>query len=132
MDYDFSKLSPNDFESLARDLIGRVIGVRFEAFSEGPDGGIDGRYVTESGSVILQVKHYHRSPFSALKTTMTKERSSIDRLQAERYVLTTSMPLKRELRRPRRLVSHRPRRVVDKHWRSRALRRKCRAHRPPP
>jgi hypothetical protein len=93
MDYDFSKLSPNDFESLARDLIGRAIGVRFEAFTEGPDGGIDGRYVTGSGSVILQVKHYHRSPFSGLKTAMTKERSSIDRLQAERYVLTTSMPL---------------------------------------
>jgi hypothetical protein len=93
MDYDFSKLSHTDFESLARDLIGHAIGVRFEAFTEGPDGGIDGRYVTESGAIILQVKHYQRSPFSALKTSMTKERPSIDRLQAKRYILATSVPL---------------------------------------
>jgi len=77
MDYDFSKLSHTDFESLARDLIGCAIGVRLEAFTEGPDGGIDGRYVTESGAIILQVKHYQRSAFSALKTTMTKERPSM-------------------------------------------------------
>jgi hypothetical protein len=93
MDYDFSKLSHTDFESLARDLIGHAIGVRLEAFTEGPDGGIDGRYVTESGAIILQVKHYQRSPFSALKTSMTKERPSIDRLQAKRYILATSVPL---------------------------------------
>lgn len=32
MGYDYKNLSPADFEDLARDLIGRDIGVRFEAF----------------------------------------------------------------------------------------------------
>ena len=37
MDYDFSTLSHADFEDLTRDLIGQELGVRFEAFPEGPD-----------------------------------------------------------------------------------------------
>jgi hypothetical protein len=54
---------------------------------------IDGRHATASGSIILQAKHYHRSPFSSLKSTMKKERATIDRLQAQRYILVTSAPL---------------------------------------
>ena len=37
-------LSPADFEELARDLVGRDQGVRFEAFAAGPDQGMDGRH----------------------------------------------------------------------------------------
>ena len=93
MNYDFSSLSHNDFENLARDLIGREIGVRFEAFPEGPDDGMDGRHAAAEGSVVLQAKHYHRSGFSRLKSKMAQERVSIDRLQAKRYILATSTPL---------------------------------------
>jgi hypothetical protein len=35
--------SPADFEDLVRDLIGQQLRVRFESFSAGPDGGMDGR-----------------------------------------------------------------------------------------
>ena len=93
MKYDFSSLSHNDFEDLSRDLLGRELGVRFEAFPEGPDDGMDGRHCVGEGSIILQAKHYYRSGFSALKSKMGKERASIDRLQPKRYLLTTSTPL---------------------------------------
>ncbi len=93
MKYDFSSLSPNDFEDLSRDLLGRELCVRFEAFPEGPDDGMDGRHCVGEGSIILQAKHYYRSGFSALKSKMGKERASIDRLQPKRYLLTTSTPL---------------------------------------
>lgn len=93
MKYDFSSLSPNDFEDLSRDLLGRELGVRFEAFPEGPDDGMDGRHCVGEGSIILQAKHYYRSGFSALESKMGKERASIDRLQPKRYLLTTSTPL---------------------------------------
>ena len=79
MKYDFSSLSHNDFEDLSRDLLGRELGVRFEAFPEGPDDGMDGRHCVGEGSIILQAKHYYRSGFSALKSKMGKERASIDR-----------------------------------------------------
>jgi hypothetical protein len=42
MSYDFASLSPADFEDLVRDLVNRELGVRFEAFAPGPDGGIMG------------------------------------------------------------------------------------------
>ena len=93
MNYDFSTLSHADFEDLTRDLLGRELAVRFEAFPEGPDDGMDGRHASAEGAIILQAKHYHRSGFSALKSKMKKERPSIDALQAKRYILATSTPL---------------------------------------
>lgn len=93
MEYDFSTLSHADFEDLTRDLLGRELAVRFEAFPEGPDDGMDGRHASAEGAIILQAKHYHRSGLSALKSKMRKERMSIDALQAKRYILTTSTPL---------------------------------------
>lgn len=93
MGYDFTTLSPADFEDLCRDLIGREIGVQFEAFTPGPDGGIDGRHAPSTKSTILQVKHFARSTFALLKSTMRRERVSIDRLAPDRYILTTSCGL---------------------------------------
>ncbi|WP_316173163.1 toll/interleukin-1 receptor domain-containing protein [Bradyrhizobium sp. SZCCHNRI2049] len=93
MNYDFSNLSHSEFEDLARDLVGREIDLRFEAFPAGPDDGMDGRHTRADGSIVLQAKHYHGSGFAALKSKMTKERPSIDRLAATRYILVTSAPL---------------------------------------
>lgn len=93
MIYDFSSLSPSEFEDLARDLVGREIEGRFEAFTEGPDEGMDGRHARADGSTVMQAKHYHKSGFAALKSKMTKERPTIDRLAAKRYILVTSVPL---------------------------------------
>ena len=90
MSYDFKNLSFADFEDLARDLIGKEIGVRFEAFCAGPDGGIDGRHALATGNIILQAKHYEGSPLSKLKSTMKRERKSIEALAPARYLLATS------------------------------------------
>lgn len=93
MTYDFGSLSPADFEDLVLDLLGRELGIRFEAFTAGPDGGIDGRHAKGDHSVILQAKHYAGSSFAGLKSAMKRERTSIDRLSPTRYLLATSRPL---------------------------------------
>lgn len=93
MAYDFSSLSPADFEDLSRDAIGREIGVRFEAFAAGPDGGVDGRHSKGGKTTVLQAKHYGGSRFSDLKRVMKSERHSIDRLSPSRYILSTSFKL---------------------------------------
>lgn len=93
MAYDFSSLSPADFEDLCRDLIGRKLSIHFEAFAAGPDGGIDGRHAQGGPTTILQVKHYAGSTFAKLKAAMKRERVSIDTLSPDRYVLATSRPL---------------------------------------
>lgn len=93
MSYNFSTLSPADFEDLVRDLMGRELGVRFEGFGPGPDGGIDGRHSKGGGDIILQAKHYLGSSFSSLNTVMKKEKIKIDALSPKRYLLATSRPL---------------------------------------
>src|SRR5271157_5475831 len=93
MAYDFEGLSPADFEDLVRDLVGRELGVRFEAFAAGPDGGIDGRHAIGDEAIILQAKHYVKSTWSTLKSKMKRERTSTNRLSKSRYILTTSRPL---------------------------------------
>lgn len=93
MAYNFDSMSPADFEDLARDLIGRDLSCRFEAFGPGPDGGVDGRHSTSDGMIALQAKHYRGSGFSGLSRQMRKERTTIDQLAAERYILATSVSL---------------------------------------
>lgn len=93
MAHDFSSLSPSEFEDLTRDLLGRELGVRFEAFTDGPDDGMDGRHASADGDVILQAKHYHRSGFAKLKSKMKHERGTIDALSSKRYLLATSVAL---------------------------------------
>ena len=41
--YQFSKLSPNEFETLAVDIVGKMNNIFFQRFTEGPDGGKIGR-----------------------------------------------------------------------------------------
>jgi hypothetical protein len=66
------------------------LNVRFEAFSAGPDQGIDGRHAKNKSSTILQAKHFVGSAFSSLKRVMKRERKAIEKLSAKRYLLSTS------------------------------------------
>lgn len=93
MAYDFSSLLPADFEDLVRDLVGKVLDVRFEAFGPGPDGGMDGRHSEGGLKTVLQAKHYLGSSFAQLAAAMRRERGAIDRLGPDRYVLATSRHL---------------------------------------
>ena len=91
MHYNFANLSDVDFEDLARDLIGRELGIRFEAFAVGADEGMDGRHAAADGHIVLQAKHYIGSDLSGLKKAMRKERAAIDKLSPTRYILATSL-----------------------------------------
>lgn len=93
MAYNFTNLSPLDFEDLVRDLIGCELGIRFEAFCAGPDGGMDGKHSKGSESIILQAKHRPGARFAALQSAIRKERPAIDALNASRYLLATSKGL---------------------------------------
>lgn len=82
-----------DFEDLVLDLIGKEIGCRLEAFTAGPDDGIDGRHAKGINLTVIQAKHYAGSVYSSLKNKMKLERKAIDKLCPSRYILVTSHPL---------------------------------------
>lgn len=86
-------LSPIDFEELCRDLARAETGHRFSAFGPGPDGGIDGRHSRAGNLTILQCKHYWRSSFSSLKSTLINETLSVAKLKPKRYLLFTSQSM---------------------------------------
>lgn len=97
MGYSFNNLSPPDFEELSRELLSRELGIRFEAFGPGPDGGVDGRHCLGRGKsrskVVLQCKHYYRSRFPTLLRAIQREISKVLKLKPKRYLLTTTHSL---------------------------------------
>ncbi len=92
MPFDYHRLSPTDFESLAADLAGAVHGVRFERFCEGRDGGIDFRQMGDDGCVTIgQAKRYKTA--AQLVAKIGDELPKLQRLQPSRYLLMTSCAL---------------------------------------
>jgi hypothetical protein len=94
--YDFSTLSPKDFEDLSRALLQNELNCHFESFTCGRDKGIDLRYSRprEESLWIVQAKHYQRSGFNKLiQNLRNSERPKIERLKPNRYILTTSVSL---------------------------------------
>jgi Restriction endonuclease len=94
MAYDFTSLSPSDFEDLSRDLLQAELGVRLESFTSGRDGGVDLRYSRlRDKNWIIQCKHFYKSGWRLLFSNLKLEAEKVRRLAPERYLLTTSLGL---------------------------------------
>jgi hypothetical protein len=80
--YDLSALDDKEFEVLACRLLSLEWGERIERFKPGRDKGVDGRYFgSEGGEVIVQCKHWARSPLSTLLRALeTDEAAKVDAL----------------------------------------------------
>lgn len=90
--YNYHRLSPTDFEKLAADLLGAELGVSFERFAEGRDGGVDFRHALDDGKVIIgQAKRYQNT--NTLIRRVGTELAKLGRLKPVRYVLVTSCSL---------------------------------------
>ncbi|MGH2946532.1 MAG: restriction endonuclease [Solirubrobacteraceae bacterium] len=93
----WDNLSDYEFEGVVADLLGAELGVRFERFTRGRDGGIDLRHIPSSGKRpdIVQAKHYKGSTISSLRTAVKKEaaRLSKGKVKARSYRLVTSLGL---------------------------------------
>lgn len=91
--YDFANLSPIEFERLCADLVAAETRLRFETFSEGADGGVDGRHARADGDLIIQAKHYKNSTWSDLQKAVKAEKKNVATLKPSEYYLLTSQPL---------------------------------------
>ena len=94
-EYNFSKLSPRDFESLSQDLLSNLENKRVERFKSGRDGGIDGRfYSLEGDETVIQCKHFEKSGFDNLKYCLINtELKKIQKINPSRYIITTTVDL---------------------------------------
>ncbi len=90
--YDLEILQYNEFENLTRDLLQAHFDIYIESFKDGKDGGIDLRYGEVCGTkTIVQVKRY--KDWESLKGQLQKEAAKVQKLQPNRYILSTSAPL---------------------------------------
>lgn len=91
--YAYDSLSSEDLERLARDLLSALLGVFFESFGPGPDGGIDGIARTNDGDLVIQCKHYPGDRNVGLERELRRERTKVEQLRPARYLLVTSQRL---------------------------------------
>jgi len=93
----FANFSPYDFELFVADLLGTHLGIQFETFPRGADGGIDLRYVPVDGGglQVVQCKHYAGSPFASLVSAAKKEAKHLEAMQPQpsTYQFVTTKPL---------------------------------------
>lgn len=93
--YDFTSLSPYDFELLSGDLIGRDRNIQLQYFKSGRDKGIDLRYAPDkANTLIVQCKHYVGSGYDLLFSHLKNdELPKIKKLNPKKYILVTSVAL---------------------------------------
>lgn len=93
----WDNLSDYEFEALVGDLLSAELGIRFERFTRGRDGGIDLRHIPARGNRpdIVQAKHYRNSTLSSLRSAVKKEakRLADTGVKPRSYRLATSLGL---------------------------------------
>ncbi|MFJ8103921.1 restriction endonuclease [Lysinibacillus sp. NPDC096212] len=91
-EYDFLVLSSDEFELFCKDILEIELGIKLENFKTGKDGGIDLRYAPSDDDVlIVQCKRY--KDYASLISTLKKEVVKVKKLNPDRYILITSVPL---------------------------------------
>ena len=91
--YNFFDLSPFDFELLAKEIAEKKYKRDFEAFTVGRDGGIDIRSNYRNTLFVGQCKHYAKSEFAQLKSSLKKEIAKVKSLNPTKYIVFTSLGL---------------------------------------
>jgi hypothetical protein len=97
--YDFKNLSAYDFQLLLQDLLQEEWGVPLESFAPGRDQGIDLRWLKPraepepGGFWVVQCKHYARSGYSRLLSSLREEVPKVRHLNPDRYIVATSVSL---------------------------------------
>lgn len=94
MPYDFTQLSPLDFENLVRDICNDAWAWDLRSFAPGPDRGVDLRCTFPDGTrVIVQCKHTPHAKKAKVVSLAVSEASRSDTPDMDRYLLATSAEL---------------------------------------
>ena len=95
-EYRFDTINDKDFEVLVKDLLQIDLKIKLQSFKSGKDGGVDLRSALIGSEVVIQVKHYLKSSFSKLKSSLKNEElPKVEKLNPKRYIIATSMELNR-------------------------------------
>lgn len=74
----YSNLSDIEFEELAKDILERKLNRKLQSFGPGKDGGIDLRNISNKNELIVQVKHFRKSGYRMLYSSLNKELENVE------------------------------------------------------
>ena len=89
----FSNLNDLEFEALCKDVMSRKLKRTLQRFGPGRDGGIDLTDDAYRRSTIVQVKHYTKSGFSSLLTSLKAEIPKVKKNKPKKYYVCCSTEL---------------------------------------
>ena len=92
----YGNLSDVEFEELCKDIMSERLGMKLRTFTRGRDSGIDICDDPANPQIVIQVKHYFFSGYTALKSAMKKEKNKVERLKPGKYYICTSAGLSHE------------------------------------
>lgn len=91
--YNYGNLSDVEFELLCKDIMSVRLGIDLRTFTRGRDSGIDICDQVINPKVVIQVKHYLRSGFSNLKSSLENEKKNLENIGCKNYYICTSLGL---------------------------------------
>lgn len=89
--YNYADLNDVEFEELCKDVMQNKLNEHLRTFARGKDKGIDIR--NDNDSIVIQVKHYEKSPYSMLKGSLNKEILKVKEINPKKYYLCISKEL---------------------------------------
>ena len=91
--FNYGNLNDVEFEYLCKDIMSELLGVELRRFAKGRDGGIDLTDNTQSHNIIVQIKHYLKSPYSSLLSSLKKELEKIKQYDPNHYYICCAKEL---------------------------------------
>jgi len=95
--FNLESLNDYEFEILCKDILEKKTGMELYTFSKGKDGGIDICDAKVHPTIIGQAKHYYKSSFRQLLSSLKKETERLSKKRGLRkYYVCTSQSLTKE------------------------------------
>lgn len=91
--FNYGNLNDVEFEDLCKDIMANMLGVELRRFAQGRDGGIDLTDDTQAKNIVVQIKHYIKSPYSALLSSLKKELEKIKQYKPKQYYICCAKEL---------------------------------------
>ena len=91
--YNLANLNDYEFEILCKDIMESKLSIKLHRFAKGLDIGIDLCDDKELPHHIVQVKHYVKSSFSNLKSSLKDELLKIQKINPDNYYVCCSIEL---------------------------------------
>jgi len=94
--FNLEALNDYEFEILCKDVLENKLEVPLYTFAKGRDGGIDICDAKDKPTIVGQAKHYQRSSFNKLLSSLKKEIKKVNVIKPKQYYIFTSQSLTKE------------------------------------